>query len=219
MSRKRIIAVVAGILVTVLVAVGVLWAFPVLTVRTYEVTGAGYTSQEDIVAATGVPEGANLVRVDASSAAAGVVSLPWVRTATVDRGWPDTLEVTVTERQAVLYSVEDDGDHLIDETGKPFLIDVPPETAVEVTGDQRQEPAVLTSVATVVASLPEEIRGQVARVDIPSEYDITFHLHDGRTVYWGANENNHDKALAMQTVLTREGQHWNISNPAMVTVR
>ncbi|WIM72222.1 hypothetical protein QP028_13305 [Corynebacterium suedekumii] len=45
---------------------------------------------------------------------------------------------------------------------------------MEVTGDQRQEPAVLTSVAAVVASLPEELRAQVVRVDIPSAYDITL---------------------------------------------
>lgn len=219
MSKKRVLALIASVVAIIVIIGGVLWAFPLLKVSDFEVTGNSSTPEEVIVEATGLNVGDNLVRIDAGGAAAGVVDLSWVRTATVTRGWPSTVNIEVTERQAVLFSEEEDGPHLIDATGLPFVIDLPPESAVEVTGDQRNEPNVLGSVANVVASLPDDIRVGVSRVDIPSAYDITFHLHDGRSVYWGADELNHDKALAMQTVLTQEGQHWNVSNPNMVTVR
>lgn len=219
MSRKKIVLAVAAVVAVIVVAFGAVWAFPVFTIKDYDVTGNVHTTTEDIIEVAGVAQGHNLARVDASSAAANVVTLPWVKSATVNRQWPSTLGVDVVERQAVLYSVEGDGDHLIDDAGTPFVIDTPPDDAVEVTGSQRQEPAVLTSVAQVVAQLPAPVRLAVARIDVPAQHDLTFYLHDGRTVYWGSTESAHDKALAMEDILGREGQSWNVSNPLLVTVR
>lgn len=215
MPRKKILLGVAGVLALLAVTVGLLWVLPVLRVSDYAVTGNVHTPEEQIIEATGVAEGDNLARVDAGRAARGVADLPWVHSATVTRGWPGTLEVAITERRAVLYIREDDGEHLIDEGGVPFIIDTPPEGAVEVTG----EPESFGGIAGAVASLPDHVRAMVASVDAPGPHELTLHLHDGRTVYWGSPENNHDKSVAMQTVIQREGQHWNVSNPAMVTVR
>lgn len=215
MPRKKILLGMAGLLVTLLVIVGLIWALPILRVSDYTVSGNARTPEEQIIGATGVSEGDNLARVDAGRAARGVADLPWVHSATVNRGWPGTLEVVVTERRAVLYTREADGEHLIDEGGVPFLIDTPPAGAVEVTG----EPDSFGGIAEAVTALPDHVRDMVASVDVPGQHELTLHLRDGRTVYWGAPENNHDKAVAMQTVIQREGQHWNVSNPTMVTVR
>ncbi|AJK69265.1 cell division protein FtsQ/DivIB [Corynebacterium marinum] len=215
MSRKRVLRAGAALLVVLVLVVGLLWVFPVLRVSAFEVTGNARTPEELVVEATGVAEGDNLVRVDAGRAAAGVAQLPWARSATVSRGWPGTLKVEVTERRAVLFTREADGEHLIDGEGVPFVIDVPPEDAVEVTGEVES----YGPVADVITALPEDIRVLVSSVDVPGPRELTLRLTDGRTVYWGASESNHDKALAVQTVLQREGQHWNVSNPAMVTVR
>lgn len=215
MTRKRIVVAAVGLLAALVLAVGLVWAFPVMRVSSFEVTGNVRTPEETVVEAAGVPEGANLARVDAGGAAAGVAQLPWVRSATVSRGWPGTLKVEVTERRAVLFTREADGEHLIDERGIPFVIDVPPEDAVEVTGG----PDSFAGIADAVTSLPEHVRAMVASVDAPGPHELTLRLVDGRTVYWGAPESNHDKALATQTVIQREGEHWNVSNPAMVTVR
>lgn len=215
MRRKKILLGVAGLLVTLLVLVGLIWALPILRVSGYAVTGNVHTPEEQIIEATGVAEGDNLARVDAGRAARGVADLPWVHSATVSRGWPGTLEVAITERRAVLYTREADGEHLIDEGGVPFIIDIPPAGAVEVTG----EPESFGGIAEAVTALPDHVRDMVASVDAPGPHELTLHLRDGRTVYWGASQNNHDKAVAMQTVIQREGQHWNVSNPTMVTVR
>ena len=219
MRRKRIIAAVGGVVAVLLLVVGVLWAFPVLRVSGFEITGNTHSAEESVIDASGVATGANLVRVDAGQAARGVAELPWVRSATVSRRWPSTLAIEVTERRALMYSSEDDGDHLVDTEGRPFVIDVPPESAVEVTGGQRQDPETLAGVADALTALPEHVRALVATVEVPGEYEMTLRLHDGRTIYWGASDANHDKALAVQTVLQREGEHWNVSNPSMVTVR
>lgn len=219
MPKRRIAGIVAGLFAVVVIAAGLLWVFPILKVSNYEIIGVEQTPQESVVEATGVDEGDNLVRVDATAAASGVVELPWVRAATVSRSWPSTLRVEVTEREALLFIEESDGSYLIDAKGTPFIIGVPPEGAIEVTGVSLDNPDDLSSVASVVDTLPESVRSQVSRVDVPGSFDITFYLWDGRIVYWGADENNQNKAIAMETVLTREGQDWNISNPTMVTVR
>lgn len=219
MSRRTILRVVAATVAVLLLLVGALWVFPILRVGGYAVTGQDRTPEGQVIEATGVSPGDNLVRVDAGQAARGVAELPWVRSATVARQWPDTLRVEIVERQALLHSRESDGVHLIDETGRPFIIDTPPETSVEVTGDMREDPEALEDVAAVVSSLPEHVRSMVASVEAPGRYELTLLLHDGRTVYWGASENNHDKSLAMQTAIQRTGEHWNVSNPSLVTVR
>lgn len=219
MSLKRISLATAAVLVLIAVTFGVLWAFPVFRVTTVDVRGAAQLPEEQVREATGLQPEENMLRVDAVAAATGVAELPWVRSVTVEREWPGTIAVEITERRPVLFSEESDGAHLIDETGATFTIADPPPEAVEVTGAGSDDPAVLVEVAEVVDAVDPAVREQVDRVEVPGALEIEFILDDGRTVYWGANEENHDKALAMATVLTQEGQNWNISNPAMVTVR
>ncbi len=219
MSRRSILRIGGALLAVLLLAVVVMWVFPVLRVNNYAVTGNVHSPEENVIEATGVARGDNLVRVDAGQAARGVVELPWIRSATVSRQWPSTLVVDVTERQALLYSRETDGDHLIDEEGRPFLIGVPPDDSVEVTGDLREDLEVLADVAAVISSLPGHVREMVSTIDVPGRYELTLHLHDGRTFYWGASDGNHDKALAMQTAIQRPGEHWNVSNPTLLTLR
>ena len=64
-----------------------------------------------------------------------------------------------------------------------------------------------------------QLKEQIATIDAPDRFDILLRLNDGREIYWGSSENNHDKAVALSTVIKREGQEWNISSPSMVTVR
>ena len=51
------------------------------------------------------------------------------------------------------------------------------------------------------------------------KYSATLHLTGGRTVVWGANDDNADKARAFSTVLQMDGTQWNITNPELVTKR
>ncbi|MCK7675225.1 FtsQ-type POTRA domain-containing protein [Corynebacterium pygosceleis] len=216
---KNRISWILGVTV-LLVSVGLLvWFVPVAKVGEVTVTGAGRTDGEEIVAATGIVTGANMVRVDAGRAARDVAALPWVERARVERHFPGTVSVEVTEREAVLYATRSDGDHLIDATGLPFIIDAPPVGAVEITGTREDDRELFSGVAEIIASLDERLRSQIARVDAPGPYEITLVLMDGREVYWGAPERNHDKARAAAAALSREGRVYNVSDPVQVTVR
>lgn len=212
---KKIAVTIIAAVVLIGAAIALLWAVPILKVGQVEVHGATSLPAEQVATDTGIEPGENMLRVDVAAAANRVAESPWVHTVTVARDWPGTITVDITERSAVLYSDEADGTHLIDAGGTPFAIGEPPAEAVEVDGEE----AMLADTAEVVAAVDPAIREQVERVEVPETAEITFVMTDGRTIFWGANSNNHDKALAMSTVLGQEGQEWNISNPAMVTVR
>ena len=217
-GRRIALLVVAAVAVAVIAAV-VVWAFPVFKVSTIEVTGNERVSEEAVWELTGVPEGENLLRVDTVAAASGVVSDPWVSAATVTRQLPSTLKVELQERTVVAYRDGDDGPVLIDSEGTPFIVAPPPEGAVLVAGDAADDERVLSGAVDIAAAIPAEVREQVAALEAESPRSYTFVLHDGRRVHWGASTDNANKALAMETVLLREGSEWDVSNPELVTVR
>lgn len=218
-SRKGMILGILLALVLALVGAVVVYTVPVFAVNQIEVTGNRQVATEDIRAATRVPEGENLLRVDTVAAASGVVSDPWIEQATVHRALPSTLVVDVVERTAVAWIDSPEGVTLIDASGTPFIQAEPPAGAVHVTGSATDDEAVLAGAVDVAASLTDELRTQVDSVAADDQYSYTLLLSDGRRVFWGESVDNENKALALETVVQREGGEWNISNPALVTVR
>ena len=219
MSARRI-AIIGTVVVGIAALVGaVAYFMPIFKVQNFSIRGQHNTSVEDIQSATHISIGANLMRIDAPSAAHSVAQLPWVDKATVTREFPNTVDVEVQERTAALYVKRDDGEHLIDEKGKPFIIDAPPEGTVEITETNEDDQKLFADAISVLKSLDDTSRAAVARIKAPSQYEFSLITHDDREIYWGAPENNHDKAVATKTVLQREGAYWNVSAPGLVTTR
>ncbi|HCG2962747.1 TPA: FtsQ-type POTRA domain-containing protein [Corynebacterium striatum] len=214
MSKKSITAIVAGILAVLVLAAAAVWLFPVFKVSSFEVQGNSHVDAAQVEESSGVAVGENLVRVDARAAASGVAQLPWVKSATVSRAFPSTLYIEVIEHEAVAFR---EGNLLIDAEGKEFTTDTPPEGAVEITGSAEPGSQEIRDAVDVLAALPQNLRAQVKSLEVKDAYSMTFHLKDERTVFWGASEDNANKALAFETVLKMEGQNWNISNPELVT--
>lgn len=218
-SRLRwLLATLVAVVVLAGAAVAV-WAFPVFTVSEVAVEGNEQVTREQIVEAAGVAEGENLLRVDEVETASHVVGLPRIREATVARSLPDTVTVTVVERRVVAWLDDAGSPVLIDEQGTPFTDGGPPPGAVRIEGVGREDEELLDGAVDVAASLSPETAGVIdhLRVDGPAEYVAV--LTDGRSVFWGAPTDNHNKAVALETVIQRPGESWDISNPTMVTSR
>ena len=110
MSARRI-AIIATAVVGIAALVGaVAYFMPIFKVQNFSIRGQHNTSVEDIQSATHISIGANLMRIDAPSAAHSVAQLPWVDKATVTREFPNTVDVEVQERTAALYVKRDDGE-------------------------------------------------------------------------------------------------------------
>lgn len=221
--NKKVIAIVVSVIVAIVAISGVVaWFVPIFKVGTIDVTGAARTDPEQVIEESGIVEGENLLRVDATSAAQNIAKLPWVKSVTVNRGLPGSITVELVEREAAAFVKRSDGDHVIDTEGKEIIIGTPPFGTVEVSETDADNPEVLPAVISVIKAIREQdpkMTDNIEVVEAKDQFDIALKLKDGREIYWGSAENNHDKAVAMATVLKREGQSWNISSPSMVTVR
>lgn len=200
MNSKGIALTIGGVLAVLLLCVGLAFSVPVFTVKTIAVEGNGHLSQEQVAEASGLVVGENLLRVDARAAASGVAGLPWVKEVTVARSFPSTVHVSLTEREAVAYSDQPDGPHLIDATGNEFVIDLPPEGAVRLVGGESGSVNWQHAIE-IAAAIPDELRAQAEEIETADPYNFVIRMKDGRRIIWGASEDNADKARAMATVL------------------
>lgn len=210
-----------GALATVLVIAvlgAVAWFTPLFSVRNIEVEGQEHTTEAEIIEASGIREGENLLRLNYTQAATQVYELPWVKEVKATYSLPSTVHIAVEERTPLVWIARPEGIALVDESGHPFVIAEPPMGTVEVSGAAQDSLPDLEKIVEVAKSLGEQ-RPLVARIDAASPRDIMLELHDGRRVRWGAAEDNHDKARALKVVLSQEGQEWDISDPTLVTVR
>ncbi len=97
--RLPIVVIVGVILVAVLGIAGVVLANSgVFTVRQVTVSGVSHITAEEMTELAAVPEGTTLLNVDANGITSRLTSNPWVQSASVDRVFPDTLNLNVTER-------------------------------------------------------------------------------------------------------------------------
>lgn len=219
MSKKTGAIAVGAVFLVALVAAAVVWLFPIFKVTSFEVEGNEHVAAEDAEQASGVAAGSNLVRLNAREAAQGVASLPWVESATVSRAFPSTVHISVVEHEAVAY-VEDGGRTvLVDDKGKEFVEDTPPKEAIQLTGRTESGSPEMQAAVDAVSALPAEVRTRVKTLDIEDTYSLTFVTEDEKTIFWGAAEDNANKAIAFEDVLQLEGESWNISNPSLVTRR
>lgn len=207
--------------VVLVVAVGLVLASRFLTVREVQVDGIVNQDRTAVQDASGVDEGDRMAGVDTGSAAAAVSVLPWVDTVTVSRSWPSTVKITVTEHTAV--GVLDDGGTpvVVDTEGRQFLRDARPPGATPMRVSASDQASV-TAAAQVLAALDRmdpAFRSGVTEVDAPAADSVILRFGDDREVFWGTSDRAGEKAEATRVVLTREGAHWNVSNPTQPAVR
>ncbi|OFP36130.1 cell division protein [Corynebacterium sp. HMSC071B10] len=212
----------ASVGVSLLVLAGIAAAMPftpMMPVHGVNVDGNAALSPEQVEELTGIVPETPMGRVDVRAAAEGVAANPWVKSATVKRDWPSSIQVDVEEYTAVAFVALEDGTHLIDAEGKDFLIADPPPGAMELVGPGIEDEEGKRAAVEIAASISEKARGQVEGLDARGPYEYVLRLREGRTVVWGAAEDNANKALALESVLQMEGTEFNISNPELVTSR
>ena len=148
-----IILLVSGLVGAVL---WVLFGSRLLAVRQIEVTGLDRLAETEVLAAVDVTRDP-LARVDTDAVAARVSELRLVDSVDVQRGWPATLRVAVTERVPVFALAAADGGYLLVDWEGVWVekSEAEPEgyPLLHVSGDVEGNPAVADS-ALVLAALP-----------------------------------------------------------------
>lgn len=226
--RRRIVAgvVVVTVLLMALVA-GAWWALGRFgpAVSEVRVTGNRAVSTADVRAAADVTVGVPLAAVDTAGVQARVAGIPGVATVEVGRSWPDALTVAVTERTPVAVADAPGGRRLVDATGLAYRTLPPAPPRLPLLALPRvapDDPATRAAVA-VLAALPGPIREQVESVATgPGGTTLELNLTGGRRVLWGRWSQTADtpeKAAILGPLLSREGGVYDVSSPALPTVR
>lgn len=183
-GRRRLRRLIALVVASALLAAA--WGVtrsPLLDVDHVAVVGSVRTDAEAVVAAAAIERGTALLDVDLEAAAARVATLPWIRTAQVDRSWRGTITVTITERAPVAVVVGPDGGRwLVDAEGAVLAPDGGGTDLLAVEGLQPPAPGrvlepVPEAALALADSLAPRIRELVAAVVVTPDGAIELRLH------------------------------------------
>lgn len=211
----------AVLVVLTVVAVTYLVMFTsVLGVRSVEVVGVKEISPEAVLKAADIEHGTPMVRLDADEAAARVAKLPRVFEVRVERSWPSTVEIIITERSPVAVLRSGSEIHLVDGTGLDYAV-VPAAPAGLPTlamSDVRPDNPATKAAVTVLGAIPKQLKTQVTAVTANTPGDVRLTLADGRVVKWGNAQDNPRKAAVLAALLTRPGRTYDVATPDFPTV-
>jgi cell division protein FtsQ len=184
----------------------VLWASPLLAVRTVQVDGAVSLSAGEVRDAAGVGTGTPLLRVDTDAARARVARLPQVSSVEVSRGWPSSVVITVTERVPIAVVQSAGQRYLVDDEGVLFdtITGDPPSGVVPLdVRDPKAGDRAFTAGLAALASLPRNVRSDVVAARATTAEDVTLSLSDGTTVLWGDGADSEAKGRVLSALVAR----------------
>jgi cell division protein FtsQ len=219
----------AGLLAVATLA-ALLWAGPVLAVRTVRVDGAAALPAEQVRETAGIAEGTPLLQIDVGAAAERVARLPQVADVQVARGWPSTVVITVVERTPLAVVEEAGRRTLVDASGVLFdtITGEPPAGVVplDVPNPGPGDPATEAALAAI-AALPPEVRQRLTAVDARSQgRQVDLTLDDGTTVLWGDGDDARRKATVLTALLQQieagevdPADELDVSTPGAVVLR
>lgn len=194
---------------------------PVLGVRSVEIVGNVTLAPEVIRKAAAVPELHPLATVDLAQVEQRVRGIRQVASAKVDRVWPATLRIEVTEREPVAQIPVGSQVAVLDRTGVVIeLRDVAPPMlpVLKVPAPGTGDPAT-TAALEVITSLPSHLAGRVRQVTADTGEDVTLGLSDGRTVVWGGTDRPEAKARILTSLLRKKAEVYDVSSPDVVTLK
>ncbi|MCU1675501.1 MAG: murC [Frankiales bacterium] len=222
--RKRLLMRVLPALLLLALLGATAWSVffsGLLGVHAVEVVGADRVSPEQVLTAAAIPDGQPLARLDLSGIATRVAALAPVASVQVERHWPRSVRLVVTERLPFAVVSIDGVQWLVDKAAVPFdkagaaHSTLPHITTAHAGPDDRATKAGLE----VLAALPADVLARVNRIDVPGPEEVTLSLAGGKTVVWGSAQDSVKKAAVLDAVLTRDGKVYDVSTPDVVTVR
>jgi cell division protein FtsQ len=177
---------------------------PLLAVDTLTVKGTSHLTVQQVLDAAGVHEGDAMVWLDTGAARSGIEALPFVRSATLRREWPDTVRITVDERVPVAWVDGPSGKALVDRTGRVLETVEAPPALPQLLGAKVVPPPGGTIDAVGAARAAGALTGLAAAGTTSvavTDHGIVLHLLSGTEVRLGEATRVAVKIRAAQAVL------------------
>jgi cell division protein FtsQ len=204
-------------------AAWVLLGSRLLVVRHVEVVGTHLLSRDRVVSVSQIRLGTPMIRLGAGAVRDRIAGIQEVEEVRVERRWPTTVRIVVTDRVPVVVVPHGGKFEQYDKFGvlvltSPARPRALPDLVVATPG-----PADAVTVAALTAwrSLPPRLVRRLIAVEAPTVESITFRLSGGRTIVWGAAERAQEKLRLIdaltRTAAGRSARTIDVSSPEVVT--
>lgn len=215
--RRRRIALGAGVgvLVSLLMwGLVALYRAPVFEVDKIEVTGTKHLDRAAVLKRAAIPADATLTRLGARGIETRLMADPWIASARVDRDFPHTVRLEITERTPAavvdaggtkLWVVSSDGFWLGKRSGEESDVVVVRdiERIVPRVGGKAQTPELVNAI-TLVAGLSDELRARTRLVSAPSIEKTALVTIDDVEIFFGEATQIARKDRIAREILKRE---------------
>jgi cell division protein FtsQ len=190
---------------------------PIFAVRQIRLFGNVALTRDEVLDLAGVEDGDSLFRVSSEEVERLVRRSPWVVAVEVDREWPSTLTLRITERRPVALAEGPSGTFMVAGDGTvlgrlagylesaPILTELPYVTRTEEILGQGDPYPGPPPVLRVAASFPPQLRRAVRRVGV-DDGAIVLELRAGGTVLYGDAGATGAKNTAVLAVLDEAGR-------------
>lgn len=231
---RRLVSLVLGA-VLLLVAAGAVMVYftPLFDLRTVAVRvqhappdGDGELTPRQVRHAARPSTGTPLARVDTDAVRDRVASLRRTESVRVERDWPHTLRVRVTERRPVAVLRHGDDYVEVDRHGVRFTTVTHPPKSVPRIRMQASQPRsalfsdreLLRGAVRVAGDLPASVRKRARWVEVNSYDDIHVRLRGksgASVVRWGSPKHGEAKAAVLRALLRHDdaAETYNVSSP------
>jgi cell division protein FtsQ len=210
-GRRRLRRLLAVLVLAVSIGLAYLATrSPLLDVDRVNTHGLVHTDAADVLAASGVDRGVAMTDVDAGDAEQAIAALPWVDSVRVERDWPGTIEIHVTEREPTATVLGPAGEwFLVDDTGRVLdradgpAVDRPTIVAgAPIAAPGTTQPGIGDALA-VVRLLTPDLQAWVQAVEPGADGTVDLLLQGEVRVELGSTAHLGDKIVDLATVLTR----------------
>jgi cell division protein FtsQ len=202
----------AGVVVAFFVLIFAVLASPLFAIRSVTFEGTVYTAKETMSAARKSLKGASLFTLNTSSARRKLLADPWVADVRITTHFPGSAVVEVSERVPVVWYVGDDSKvRVVDAHGFVIaVLDGWPTKYLQVVGvgpslaaGQAASDA-YRAAAQLVTALPDEIRPNVASLQLSPGGELSFTMKTGTIVRFGEPTDLQNKLVAVVVLLRRQ---------------
>jgi len=224
--RRAVLALLAAVAALFAATGWLLYDSSWLAVTRVEVTGTAVLTPGQVRSAAGVPVGGALASVDTDAVGRRLrKALPRIGSVEVDRSWPHTVRLKVTERTPSAIVAKGGKFTEVDSNGVRYatsgkapkgvpLVELTPNQApgLRLFGTER----LLQGAVEVAADLPPAVHQEARTIRVRSYDDITITLSGGRTVMWGSPEHGAEKATALTALMKAAGgaDRFDVSAPS-----
>ncbi|MCI7551088.1 MAG: FtsQ-type POTRA domain-containing protein [Actinomycetaceae bacterium] len=161
-------------------------------------------------------DGKQMFTTRSSAIARAVESIPEVESASVDRVLFHGLEVSITEKEPIAAYSADGRTGALAGDGTFIKVSQARKGTLPVIRISQEAPGharVMRAVATILSSIPDDVRERINIIDVGAGLQVTFTTGDHRSIIWGVNEDNANKSKLLAVLWGTESSMIDVSLP------